>query len=119
MQFDWRQTELFGNLGVLDAAGGLEGHATDELGQIAAGGDGGAAAKGLEFDVRDGVGIFVDTDLEFHDIATCKFLGLVEWSRKYYVILKRGGGLQAGAPTRPVPTSRSFLSIEPTFRGLL
>lgn len=30
-----------------------------------------------------------------------------------------GEVLQAGAPTRPVPTSRSFLSIEPTFRGLL
>lgn len=75
MQFDWRQTELLGNLGVLDAAGGLESHATDELGQVAARGDGGAAAKGLEFDVRDGIGIFVNTDLEFHDIATCRFRG--------------------------------------------
>src|SRR5271156_3333455 len=26
---------------------------------------------------------------------------------------------QAGAPTRPVPTSMAFLSIEPTFRGFL
>lgn len=51
VQLDWWQTELLGNFGVLDAAGGLESHATDELGQVAAGGDGGAAAKSLEFDV--------------------------------------------------------------------
>ena len=67
---DRRQAKLLGNLSVLDTAGLLERHATDELGQVAAASNGGATAKGLELDVADLVGVFVNLDLELHDIAT-------------------------------------------------
>jgi hypothetical protein len=67
--FDRRQAKLLCNLGVLNAAGLLERHATDELGQVAAAGNGRATAEGLELDVRDGVVVGVDLDLQLHDIA--------------------------------------------------
>lgn len=66
---DRRQTELLGNLGVLDPVRIIETHAPDELGQVAAGGDGRAASKSLEFDVGNLVGLGVDSDLQLHDIA--------------------------------------------------
>ena len=66
---DGWQAKLLSNLGVLDAAGLLEGHATDKLGQVAAAGNGRAAAEGLELDVRDGVVVGIDLDLKLHDIA--------------------------------------------------
>lgn len=72
LTLDWRQTKLLGDLGVLDAAGLLEGHATDKLGQVAAAGDGGSAAEGLELDVGDGVVIGVDLDLQLHHIAASR-----------------------------------------------
>ena len=64
-----RQAKLLGNLSVLNTAGLLERHATDELGQVAAASNGGATAKGLELDVRDGVVVGVNLDLQLHDIA--------------------------------------------------
>jgi hypothetical protein len=66
---DGRETQLLGNLGVLNLACIVKAHPPDQLGQIAAAGNGGSAAKGLELDVRDAVGLGVDTDLELHDIA--------------------------------------------------
>jgi hypothetical protein len=66
---DRRQAKLLGNLSVLNTAGLLERHATDELGQVAAASNGRATAKGLELDVRDGVVVGVDLDLQLHDIA--------------------------------------------------
>ena len=66
---DRRQAKLLGNLSVLDTAGLLERHATDELGQVAAASNGRATAKGLELDVRDGVVVGIDLDLKLHDIA--------------------------------------------------
>jgi hypothetical protein len=66
---DGRQAKLLGNLGVLNAAGLLECHATDELSQVAAAGNGRATAESLELDVRDGVVVGVDLDLQLHHIA--------------------------------------------------
>lgn len=51
VQFHGRQAQLLGNLGVLDARGLFECHASDEFGQVGGRGDGAAAAEGLELDV--------------------------------------------------------------------
>jgi hypothetical protein len=91
LTLDRRQTQLLCNLGVLNTTGLLEGHALDELGQVTAAGDGGTATESLELDLADGVVVGVNADLK----------------------------LQAGAPTRPVPTSVSFFCMLPTFLGLL
>lgn len=69
---DRRQAELLGNLSVLDLAGIVEAHAADKLGQVAAGGDGRAAAKSLELDLGDLLCLRVDSDLQLHDIATSR-----------------------------------------------
>ena len=69
---DRRQAKLLSNLGVLDATGLLEGHTLDELGQIAAAGNGTAAAESLELDLADGVVVGVDADLKLHDIAASR-----------------------------------------------
>lgn len=69
---DRGQAELLGDLGVLDSAGLLEGHAADELGEVRGRSNGGTAAKRLELDVGNCVVIWVNTDLELHDIATCR-----------------------------------------------
>lgn len=69
LTLDRGQTELLCNLGVLDAASLLKGHALDELGQVTAAGDGGTTAESLELDLADGVVVGVDTDLKLHDIA--------------------------------------------------
>lgn len=67
---DRRQAELLGNIGVLNLAGFLEGHAADQLGQVAGRGDGTTAAESLEDDVVDLAGVLVHADLKLHDIAT-------------------------------------------------
>lgn len=69
---DGRQAELLGNLSVLDLAGIIEAHAADKLGQVAARGDGRAAAKSLELDLGDLLCLRVDSDLQLHDIATSR-----------------------------------------------
>ena len=70
MQFDGRQAELFCNFSILDSTSILQGHSTDELGEVTARGNGRATAKGLELYFADGVCISVDANLEFHHIAT-------------------------------------------------
>lgn len=67
---DRGQAELLGHIGVLNLAGFIEGHAADQLGQVAGGGDGGATAEGLEDDIIDLAGVLVHADLKLHDIAT-------------------------------------------------
>ena len=69
MQLDRRQTQLLGYFSVADLAGLFESHAADEFGQVRRGGDGGAAAEGLEFDIFNCVGGRIDFDLEFHYVA--------------------------------------------------
>ena len=69
LTLDGRQTQLLCDFGVLDAAGLLEGHALDELGEVAAAGDGGTATEGLELDFADGVVVGVNADLELHHIT--------------------------------------------------
>lgn len=69
LTLDRGQAELLCNLGVLDAASLLKGHALNELGQITAAGDGGTAAESLELDLADGVVVGVDTDLKLHNIT--------------------------------------------------
>ena len=132
MQLHWRQTQLLRDLSVSDPASLLKRHAADELGQVGAGGDGGPAAEGLEFDVGDGLGIGVDADLEFHDVAAgggadkaCPrdVSSSVEdelwvWDKVGYI---EGGRVCIKVSTNgqsiPVPTSTSPLGIEPTLRG--
>lgn len=89
MKLDRGKAELLGNLGVLDRASILEGHTTDTLGHVGRRSDGRATAEGLELDVDNLSGFFVDLDLELHDITTggCsdetgtnKGIGLVEGS---------------------------------------
>jgi len=65
----WRQGELFDDVGVGDGEGFSDGLALNPLGGEGAGGDGRAAAEGLEFGVFDDLGLGVDADLEAHDIA--------------------------------------------------
>jgi len=72
VELDGRQAELLGDLGVLDAARVVERHAAHELRQVRRAGDGRAAAKGLEFHVRNRVGGAVHADLQFHHVATCR-----------------------------------------------
>ncbi|KAI6750214.1 hypothetical protein HG531_007479 [Fusarium graminearum] len=62
--------ELLGNLGVLDLAGIIEAHATDKLGKITAGSNGGTTSECLELDLGDLLGFRVDANLKLHDIAT-------------------------------------------------
>lgn len=69
---DGWEAELLGNLGVLHFARLIEAHATNKLSEIAAGSDGRSAAEGLELDVRDLVGLRVNTDLQLHHITTCR-----------------------------------------------
>jgi hypothetical protein len=70
VKLDRGKAELLGNLGVLDRAGILEGHATDTLGHVRGRSDGRATAKSLELDVDNLSGLLVDLDLELHDITT-------------------------------------------------
>jgi hypothetical protein len=72
LTFDRRQAKLLCNLGVLDPRRILQGHTTDQLGQIARTGNGTSATKRLELDVADGVVVGVDTDLQLHDVAACR-----------------------------------------------
>jgi len=70
VELDWRQAQFLGDLRVLDLPGIVERHPADQLSEVRRTGDGGAASECLEFDVRDGVGRFVDADLQLHHVAT-------------------------------------------------
>jgi hypothetical protein len=50
----------------------LQSHTTDELGKVAAAGNGGATTKSLELDVGDGIVLGVDLDLQLHHIAASR-----------------------------------------------
>lgn len=64
------QTQLLRNLSVLNLPCLVQRHAPDQLGQIAAAGNGRTTAKRLKLDVADGIAVGVDSDLELHDVAT-------------------------------------------------
>lgn len=64
------QRKLLRNLGVPDLARLLQRHTPHQLGQVGAARDGAAATKRLELDIRDGVVVGVDLDLQLHHIAT-------------------------------------------------
>jgi len=70
MQFDRRQAELFCDFGIPDSASILQGHSTDELGEVAARSNGRATAEGFELYFADGVCLSVDANLELHHITT-------------------------------------------------
>jgi hypothetical protein len=72
LTFDRRQAKLFRNLRILDPRRVLQGHTTDQFGQVARTSDGASAAKRLELDVADGVVVGVDANLQLHDIAACR-----------------------------------------------
>ena len=72
VELDGGQAQLLGDLSVLDLAGIVEAHAAHELGEVAAGGDGGAAAERLELDIGDAVCLGVDSDLQLHHVATSR-----------------------------------------------
>ena len=93
MDLDWRKGEFLDDVGVGDGEGLVDGLALDPLGGEGAGGDGRAAAEGLEFGVLDDLGLGVD------------------------LIWRRMTSPHSGAPTRPVPTSDELLSRVPTLRG--
>lgn len=63
VQLDGRQLEVAGDVRVLDGQHILHGAPLDPLGRHGAGGDGGAAAKGLELGVDDAA-VGADLDLE-------------------------------------------------------
>lgn len=69
LTFHRRKTQFLRNLRVLDPSGLLQRHPSDQLGQIARAGDSATASEGLELDIRDRVIIWVDPDLQLHDVA--------------------------------------------------
>jgi len=69
LTLDGWQAKLLRDLGVLDAAGLLKGHATDKLGKVAAAGNGRAASESFELDVGDGVVVGVDLNLQLHHVT--------------------------------------------------
>ena len=91
LTLDRGQAQLLGDLGVLDLAGIIEAHAAHQLGEVAAGGNGRAAAKGLELDIGDAVRLRVDTDLQLHDIAAGR--GTDEASADIDVLLVHGANV--------------------------
>lgn len=109
---DGWQAKLLGNLGVLDAAGLLEGHAADELGEVAAAGNGGATAEGLELDVGDGVVVGVDLDLQLHHVAASR--GADETGADVVVAL-----LHAADIARVVVVVKDLLVVSSLANGLL
>src|SRR5262249_19092615 len=64
-----RQREMLGDLGVADLLRLVQGLALDPLGRERAGGDGRAAAEGLELRVLDNA-VGTDPDLQLHHVAT-------------------------------------------------
>lgn len=65
-----RKAKLLGNLSVANFTRLIEGHPTDQLGQITRASNGTPATESLELDIADLVGVLVNLDLELHDIAT-------------------------------------------------
>lgn len=68
MEFHGGKSELLSNLRVFYFTGLVKREAHDTLGHVRTRGNGTAAAKRLELDVRDDT-IVVDTNLQLHDVA--------------------------------------------------
>jgi hypothetical protein len=81
---------------------------------VAPGRDRGAAAEGLELRLDD-VAVLVDLDLWATRAVTRR--GLQHTTGHVGLTCSFMTSPQAGAPTRPVPTSRAFLSREPVSRA--
>jgi hypothetical protein len=120
------EAKLLGNLSVLDLASFLQRETFDSLGHVRTGSDGTPTTKRLELDVGDDP-ILIDTDLKLHNVAAAARGIYVSWlvtwehdrgrsSKRWCQRARRpkGRGTYAGAPTRPVPTSTSFLGNDPT-----
>jgi hypothetical protein len=69
VELDGREAELLGNLRVLNLLGVLEREALDTLSHVRAARNSRAASESLELDIGDDT-VFVDTNLEFHHVAT-------------------------------------------------
>src|SRR5580698_2481341 len=68
----WRKRELLNDVGVRNFECVFDGLALDPLGGERAGGDGRAAAEGLELGVLDDLGLGIDANLEAHDVAALR-----------------------------------------------
>ena len=64
-----RKAKLLGDFSVTDPTRLIEGHPTDQLGEIARAGNGATTPEGLELDIVDLVRVRVDLDLELHHIT--------------------------------------------------
>jgi len=65
MQLHRGQAEFLGDFGVLNLAGILKRHSSNEFSHVGGGGNCRTAAKGLEFGLFDD-SVLVDTDLQLH-----------------------------------------------------
>jgi hypothetical protein len=109
MEFHRWQAKLLCDLRIFDLPGLLQRQAFDTFSHVRARGNGTPAAKRFELDIGDNAQ-FIDSNLEFHDVATSA-------QRVRVNNISRQGETKstyAGAPTSPVPTSKSFLLREPT-----
>lgn len=64
-----RKAKLLGNFSVTNPTRLVEGHPTNQLGEIARASNGATTPEGLELDVVDLVRVRVDLDLELHHIT--------------------------------------------------
>lgn len=71
VQFDRRQAQLLGNFRVLDLPSLLQAQAFNALGHIRRRRNRRSTAKSFKFNIGNNA-VFVDTDLEFHNIPTCR-----------------------------------------------
>lgn len=108
MEFNRRQTQLLCDLRVLNFLGLLERQTLHSLRHVGAGSNRTAASESLELDVGDDAAL-IYSDLELHDISATANTVTKEPHAVHRIVT------YAGAPTRPVPTSTSFLGRDPTY----
>lgn len=128
LTLDRRKRKLLGDDSVLDLSSLVKGHALDVLGDVGRRGDGRTAAwqvseRRFSCDLPNVLNL-VSMILPSPSTRICSFMTL---GRLELVSSScRGGTMpqsastyspQAGAPTRPVPTSSSALFMFPTLRG--
>ena len=83
-----RKTKLLGDLSVTNPTRLVEGHPTDQLGEIARASNGATTPEGLELDVVDLVRVRVDLDLELHHITASG--GTNETSANVFITFLQG-----------------------------